>query len=106
MSISALNSGLSGLQSYQTALDSSAHNIANANTNGFIPEQANFQESGNGGVTVNISRQGSAAASAASATDLTTETVNAIQYKAGFDLNAQVVKTANEVLGTLINIQA
>ena len=106
MSISALNSGLSGLRGYQTALDSSAHNIANANTSNFQPEQASFQEGSNGGVTVNISRQGIAASADASGTDLTTETVNSIQYKAGFDVNAQVVKTANEVLGTLLNTKA
>ncbi|MFZ6861405.1 flagellar basal body rod C-terminal domain-containing protein [Undibacterium sp. Ji67W] len=113
MSISSLSSGLSGLVANSTALDSSANNIANASTNGYTPEVVSFQQGVTGGVSVNISKAGAAAsansnvdANAPSGTDLTTETVNSIQYKAGFDLNAQVVKTADQVLGTLLNIKA
>ncbi len=111
MSISSLSSGLSGLIANSTALDSSGNNIANASTNGYTPEVVNFQQGVTGGVSVNISKAGAAAsanenANAPSGTDLTTETVNSIQYKAGFDFNAQVVKTADQVLGTLLNIKA
>lgn len=114
MSISLLNIGSSGLQSYQHALDSSSHNIANANTAGFQPQEVNFQEASGGGVVVNISQNGSIASGSsankatneASGTDLATELVNSIQYKAGFDFSAQIVKTADKVLGTLIDISA
>ena len=106
MSISALGSGLSGLLGYQTALDSSAHNIANASTGGFTPEQASFNENATGGVIVSLSRGADTAPSNPSGTDLTTEMVHSIQYQAGFDINAQVVKTADQVLGTLVNIKA
>ncbi|MFZ6774330.1 flagellar basal body rod C-terminal domain-containing protein [Undibacterium sp. SXout7W] len=105
MSISALNTGLSGLKAYERALDSSAHNVANTNTANFSPENVSFQESNTGGVVANISREGLAAASA-SGTDLNTETVKSLEYKAGFDVSAKLVKTADEVLGTLINIKA
>jgi flagellar basal body rod protein FlgG len=44
MSISALTSGTSGLTANQRALDVAANNIANANTPGFQPQSANFQE--------------------------------------------------------------
>lgn len=119
MSGSALNIGLTSLRAYQRALDSSSHNIANANTSGFQPEQAQFQEASAGGVVVNISQNGSVAsgsasgpitpadlATQASGTDLATELVNSIQYKAGFEFSAQIVKAADEVLGTLIDINA
>ncbi|MBI3286351.1 MAG: hypothetical protein HYZ65_16095 [Burkholderiales bacterium] len=107
MSISALNSGLSGMSAYQRALDSSAHNVANANTAGFTPQQVNFQESQSGGVTVTISKQGNSIATQdASGTDLTSELVYAIQYKADFDLSAKLVKTSDDILGTLIDIKA
>jgi flagellar hook protein FlgE len=115
MSGSALNIGITSLRAYQRALDNSSHNIANANTSGFQPEQAQFQESPAGGVFVSISQNGSVAAGSvkptelatqASGTDLATELVNSIQYKVGFEFSAQIVKAADEVLGTLIDINA
>lgn len=119
MSGSVLNIGLTSLRAYQRALDSSSHNIANANTSGFQPEQAQFQEQPAGGVIVNISQNGSLAFNSASGsitpatlttqasgTDLSTELVNSIQYKTGFEFSAQIVKAADEVLGTLIDINA
>jgi flagellar basal-body rod protein FlgC len=115
MSGSALNIGLTSLRAYQRALDSSSHNIANANTSSFQTEQAQFQETPAGGVVVNISQNGSVAsgsiaptdlATQSSGTDLATELVNSIQYKSGVEFSAQIVKAADQVLGTLIDIQA
>jgi flagellar hook protein FlgE len=123
MSISSLNTGLSGMQAFQRALGVTGNNVANVDTNGFEPQQAQFQATTGGGVNVTATTPGAAtsAAGAASAsaaspqslsssapsgTDLVNETVNSLQYKYGFDMSAQVVKTANENLGTLINIQA
>jgi flagellar hook protein FlgE len=96
------------MRSYQRALDSSSFNVANANTSGFSPQRANFQEASPNGVVVNISQNASTVgeADAASGTDLATELVNSIQYQAGFDFSAKIVKTADEVLGTLIDISA
>src|ERR1700692_3741364 len=108
MSISALSSGVSGLQAYQTAFDSSSNNVANLDTNGFQPQKADFQSNPGGGVHVvlraPITPQSAAAANAPSGTDLTSETVNSLQYQYGFDMSAQVVKTSDQMLGTLINI--
>jgi len=113
MSVSALNSGLSGLKAYASALDSSGHNVANANTAGFVPQQVSFQEQPAGGVTATISKEGASLASQASqgsqdssGTDLASEIVQSIQFKAGFDLSAKIIKSADQVLGTLIDIQA
>ena len=99
MSGSALNIGITSLRAYQRALDISSHNIANANTSGFQPGQAQFQEAVAGGVVVNISQNGSIASgstsstltSEASATELSTELVNSIQYKAGFQFSKRVL---------------
>ncbi len=123
MSISALNSGLSGMQAFQRALDVTGNNVANVDTSGFKPQQAQFQATSGGGVSVTATTPGAAAtapsaasgsatapqslsASAPSGTDLVAETVNSLQYKYGFDMSAQVVKTADETLGTLVNITA
>ena len=115
MSISSLSSGLSGMRANQTALDASSHNIANAETNGFTPQQVSFKENAGAGVQVNISQAGanasattstSTAASQASATDLNNEIVNSLTYQANFAINAKVVKTADQTLGTLLDIKA
>lgn len=107
MSISALNSGLSGLKAYSTALDSSAHNVANANTAGFTPQQVTFHEQANGGVIATISKEGASQANPElSGTDLATEIVQSIEYKTGFQLAAKIVKTQDEILGSLIDTKA
>ena len=110
MALSSLNIGVSGMRAYQGALDSSANNVANAQTKSFKPEVASFQENSNGGVRVSISKESQALAALESqnefsGTDLATEITNSLQYKAGFQLSAQVVKTADEVLSTLLDIQ-
>ena len=112
MGLSALNTGLSGLNANQRALDVSANNVANASTAGFQPQQANFEESSPAGSGVTISAQAQSLSasdsqdSQPSGTDLAKETTDSLVYKAQFDLSAQVVKTADQNLGTLINTKA
>ncbi|MFZ6817527.1 flagellar basal body rod C-terminal domain-containing protein [Undibacterium sp. Ji22W] len=111
MAISSLNIGISGMKAYQGALDSSANNIANAQTKGYQPQVASFQENSNGGVRVNISKVGQELATQGnngtegSGTDLTTELTNNIQYKAGFELSAKLVKTADEIFASLLDLK-
>ncbi|KQV87223.1 hypothetical protein ASD15_28710 [Massilia sp. Root351] len=112
MSVSALSAGASGLTANQQALGVAAHNVANASTQGFQPQQAQFHESSPGGTGVTLSAQGrglaasEAAANAGSGTGLASEISNALVYKASFDLNAKVIQAADERIGTLINIKA
>ena len=57
MAITPLSTGLSGLQASQRALDNTAHNVANANTQGFRPAQTSFQERQPAGTGVTLSVQ-------------------------------------------------
>lgn len=109
MSISAFNAGFTGMQAFQRALGTSGHNVANSLTDGFKPQQAALQEGASGGVAAIVSggRDTAAAFPAeAGGTDLENEMVQSLQYKHGFDLSAKVVKTSDEVMGTLLNIKA
>lgn len=115
MSVSALSAGASGLNANQQALGVAAHNIANASTQGFQPQQAQFHEASPGGSGVTLSAQGRGLAAAegvtgsgsgGSGTDLATEITNSLVYKASFDLNAKVIQAADERIGTLIDIKA
>ena len=107
MSISTLHISASGLQASASALANSAHSVANMNTAGFEPARATFQESSPAGGGVTLSVQGrQMQASEASGTDFATEATNSLVYKAQFDLSAKVIQTADENLGTLIDIKA
>lgn len=119
MSISALTAGVSGLSANQRALDVAANNVANANTANFQPQQANFQESSpaGGGVTLSVEgRQLAAAdnvtgsasvdgAAASNGVDVAREITNTLVYDIGARLSANVVKTADQALGSLIDVK-
>ena len=107
MSASILNIGLSALQSYQGAMAITANNIANANTNGFTPAVAQFQETAPG-VGVQLSAANSTPLNSTdsnqpSSTDLTSEMVKLMTYKVGFKAAARVVETADTMIGTVLN---
>lgn len=111
MAVGALGIGLSALQSYQVALNVTANNIANGNTNGYVPMRADFHATSPGGVYATISTDASAASAASngsgnespSGTDLTSEAVNLLDYKNGYLANAKVIKTQDDLIGTLLN---
>ena len=107
MAVGALGIGLSALQSYQVAINVTSNNIANGNTNGFVPMRADFHETspGGSGVYATISSEASAAADSEqpSETDLATEAVNLLDYKNGYLANAKSVQTQSDILGTLLN---
>ncbi|MET3135181.1 flagellar hook protein FlgE [Oxalobacteraceae bacterium GrIS 1.11] len=107
MTLSALSTGLSSLSANQRALDVAGNNIANASTAGFQAQGLAFQESSPAGAGVSLSVEGRAlAAGGANGVDLATEITNSLVYKAGVDLSAKVIKSADETLGTLIDIRA
>jgi flagellar basal-body rod protein FlgC len=112
--MSSINIGASTLRAYQSALDITANNVANASTKNYQPKSANFQENSAGGVVVNISSASQATfenyqaqkVEQDSGTDLNKEMVNNLNYQRGFELAAKIVKVNDEVLGSLINIKA
>ncbi|SFE06562.1 flagellar basal body protein [Paracidovorax konjaci] len=98
-SISSIAS--SGLRAAQLQLDTSAHNVANLNTEGFrrqtveqeaVPDQ--------GGVEA---RAGRAAAAGAS---LEEDAVSQMSATYAFSANLQMVKTEDRMLGSLLDTKA
>ena len=108
MSIAVLSSGQTGLNAAERALGNSAHAVANLNTQGFQPAQAQFQENAPAGTGVSISFQAQQLqkVDGPSNTNLATEVGNSLIYKAQFDLSAKVIQAADQNLGTLINTKA
>lgn len=115
--LSLLSIGGSGMQAHQRALDITTQNIANSTMRGAQPVRAVFTEQPGGGVQAGVAAgsgvPGTGEAPAAgsgnlanlNATELATETVDAIGYRLGFEMSARVVKTADQLLDTLVKLK-
>ncbi|MES2322351.1 MAG: flagellar basal body protein [Pseudomonadota bacterium] len=106
MGINALGAGHSGLNANQQALNVEGHSIANMSTAGFRPQRAQFNEANPAGSGVTLSVEGRSLAANEDGLDVATSLTNSLTYKAGFELAAQVIKMADERIGTLIDISA
>jgi len=81
-----------------------ANNIANVNTDGFIPRDTRMSNS-NGVVSSNI-RMGDNNGSLKSQTNLAKEIPDQIIIENAVALNVNAIKTQNEMLGSLLDIKA
>lgn len=87
----------SGMQAAQTALNSSAHNVANLNTDGFRRQQVRQSAQADGGVSTSISRSPKAGP------DLQADLVAQLQAKNAFLANLKVFKTSDAMAGALLD---
>lgn len=95
---------LSGMSAAQTQLSVSAHNVANGMTEGFHRQSVELQASANGGVTAMVITDPQAQQDAMQ--NLVQDVVQQLQAKNAFLANLQVFRSNNQVLGTLVNLQA
>lgn len=96
--MSALSSiGLSGLGAAQTALDASAHNIANAATTGFRREQVALATQAGAGVTAQVQRASQPGAA------LEADLVAQLVAKNQFLSNLAVFKASDRMMGSLLD---
>ncbi len=99
-----ISSNIASIQAHQTLLNNSAHNIANVNTDGFIPTQTTLHDTGNS-VTASSAKV-TDNGSPRSQTILAKEIPEQIIAQDGVALNVTAIKTQDEMLGTLLNIKA
>lgn len=107
---------LSGLVAAQTKVLTAAHNTANANTEGFKKHRVILQEIYPEGVKASVEQiqtptpvltAGLANGKSqieGSNVDLGEEAVNLIQGKRLFEANLNVIKTQNQMIGSLLDI--
>ena len=92
-----LNIAASGLAAAQAQLNTTANNIANADTPGYRAQRVDLVDLSAGGVAISgISQE--------SSVDLAKESVDLIREKAFYTANAAVVRTADQLMGTLLNM--
>jgi len=90
----------SGLQAAQSRLGASAHNVANGQTQGFKRQMVQAQADAQGGVQVTLGRATAAGA------DMARDAVEQLSAKQDFAANLAVLKTADQVMGSLLDIRA
>lgn len=91
---------LSGMQAAQTQLNSTAHNVANAQTEGFRRQVVQFQEQPEGGVTARVDKLPQPGA------DLTADLVQQKMAAYAFEANLKVLKTADTLAGSVLDTLA
>jgi flagellar hook protein FlgE len=91
---------LSGMNTAQTRLNASAHNVANLATEDFRRQEVQQAEQTGGGVSGKVTRSATVGAS------LETDMVEQLQAKNAFLANLAVFKTSHKMAGALLNAKA
>lgn len=99
-----ISSNISSINAHQTLQNTSAHNVANVNTDGFVPQDTRIQNSGES-VTPNT-RVASDNGSPRSQTNLAKELTDQIVAEDTTAVNVTAIKTQDEMLGSLLDIKA
>jgi len=94
---SVLSNGLSGMLANQRALDTAIGHIAGMGADNAQASRSTAQAAASPSTRVSLSP---------AARDYAQEAVKSLAAKDGFQISAQVVKVADQMLGTLINVKA
>jgi flagellar hook protein FlgE len=116
--ISAIGNTISALNAYETGINIKANNIANADSEDYKKSRATYVEGENGGVTVEISKigqeselsgttgTGGSTEPEPSNVELAEEIPGMIIDQKGFEANLSVIKTKDQMLGSILDIIA
>ena len=99
-----ISNNVSSLQANQTFLNTSANNVANVNSDGYIPKDTRITNSGN--TPQATTRVSDNSGSLQSQTDLTKEIPNQIVASGVAEANVTAIKTEDQMMGTLLDIKA
>jgi flagellar hook protein FlgE len=98
-----ISSNLSSIQAHQTLLGNSAHNVANVNTDRFVPGEGTIGEGAGNTVEARIT-EGTDNGSAGSQTDLSREVTDQIVFERGIEANVASIRTQDQMYGSLLDI--
>jgi flagellar hook protein FlgE len=115
--IPAIHAALAGLFGFSKYIEVTAHNVANVNTDGFKKSRTELVALETGGVLPVVRKDKSAGPMVLSSrgygpaqlevsnVDLAEEAVNQIIGQRGFEANLQTIKTADDMLGSILDIK-
>jgi flagellar basal-body rod protein FlgC len=112
--INAIGSSLAGLFVHRTKINTSAHNVANVNTDGFKKDRVTIHSNESGLPEANISKvdtpgytiQGPEGEIETSNVDLAEEMVNLTIGKLGYMANLKVLQSEEEMVDSVLDIIA
>jgi len=99
-----ISSNVSSMMSNQVYMNNNAQNVANVNTDGYIPRSTTITEGQNGSTDANT-RLATDNGSQKSQTDLSKEMTDQITIEKTAASNAQAIRTQDEMLGSLLDIR-
>jgi flagellar hook protein FlgE len=99
-----ISSNVSSINSHQTWMNNNAHNVANVNTDKFVPENTTISETQNGGTKAETSKA-SSNGSEKSQTDLSKELTDQMIIEKSTVSNVQAIRTQDEMYGSLLDIR-
>jgi len=99
-----ISANISSIQAHQTMMNGNAHNVANVNTDGFVPTDTRMFEAEN--AVSAKSRKADDNGSAKSQTDLSKEITDQIIVEDATAVNVSAIKTQDEMFGSLLDIKA
>jgi flagellar hook protein FlgE len=98
-----ISGNLSSIQAHQTLLDNSANNVANVNTDRFVPRAGTISEGAGNSVQAQVSA-GTDNGSVNSQTDLGRELTDQIIFERGVEANVASIRTQDQMYGSLLDI--
>lgn len=116
--ISALQSAMTGLQAFGTKIQSNSNNIANSNTDGYKRTQVNLSEMVQGGVKPDVVKSENSGPMIYTETSKGLELVEQSNVDLGRELpdmllnthfynaNLKTIQTADELLGSVLDLKA
>lgn len=100
----AMISNVSSIQAHQTVLNNSANNVANVNTDRFVPTESTISSSGSGSVQTNL-QSATDNGSTTSQTDLSRELTGQVVVERSVEANAEAIRTQDQMYGSLLDIK-
>lgn len=100
-----ISSNVSSIMSNQTYMNNNANNIANANTDHFVPQNTLIKENGKDS-TKAVTSLATDNKSEKSQTNLTKEITDQISIEKVTEANVVAIRTQDEMLGSLLDIKA
>lgn len=114
--IDPIDAALSAMTAFRKKMDVTSNNIANVNTNKFKKSRVTMQEGGNGGVQAQIQKVNTPgiprdaiendriAEVESSNVDLAEELTGMIPTQTAYSANLKTMKTADEMIGALLDV--
>lgn len=100
-----ISSNVSSILSHQTYMNNDANNVANVNTDRYVPQNTTIQEATKDSTQAVTSRAADNG-SERSQTDLTKEITDQMTIENVTVANVKAIQTQNEMMGSLLDIKA